>query len=845
MRRKRRAWLVCGGAAAAAAVLYLTWRWLGPDREQSQEQQAREEFQTLTGDLATLRQREQERAAAGSDLATRQAAWNAAKAAWELQRFKAKSPSDSADPDTIKELRNTVARLRRAETQSRDGAVEIEEEDGARLRAYRSEIDGTLQTYSVSIPGAYDPAVSWPLIVSLHGHGWFRPFQGHPATVYGGAFCVAPHGRGATDYMGLGELDVLRVIAEVQRDFAIDPDRVYLSGSSMGGTGGLHLAAHYADRFAGILALAGNADYRSWTRRWGWNQPFPGRRDELRGWLQDSHSASMFAENFLNLPVYVMHGSADTIVPPEHARFMVQSLRQVGATVQYREFPAVGHGGFPDPGVQAGLAWVSGQCRQRTPARVRWRTALLRHGRAYWIRLEQLARPGAFGEIDAQRLDSNHVRISTRNLLAFRVERPAELFDPNLPLFVNVDGERVLFPPRSRSGAWACLRRVPGAGWRDEATLPARSGLRKRPGLEGPISEALRQPFVLVLGTRSPDPLTRKLWQDELESFQQEWERRNLARCPAVRDVDCTETLAATRNLILFGGAADNWASAALADMLPLGEIEALAAAARPADRVAGGGTRLLHQSDVGLSLVYPHPYRAERLVVLLQAGGPPAIYQAWKRFGNWFNWGVFDSKKYFDYAVYDARTSTPETFLLLGYFGTDWSVANGLRFAAVRSERIRLAAQQFPALVQAPTAPDAVALATLRPAHIDQMRGAVGFGRTYHGQPLPNSLGVRAPATLEYELDGTWQTLMVEGRLMNDPHTALCELRRQGESVSFTIRGDGAVLAQGTVNWATPGVALQANLRGVRRLLLETGIAGGPGWLHSAAAWVKPCLTR
>ena len=27
-----------------------------------------------------------------------------------------------------------------------------------------------------------------------------------------------------------------------------------------------------------------------------------------------------------------------------------------------------------------------------------------------------------------------------------------------------------------------------------------------------------------------------------------------------------------------------------------------------------------------------------------------------WGRFGNWFNWGVYDSKKYFDYCVFGHR---------------------------------------------------------------------------------------------------------------------------------------------------------------------------------------------
>ena len=48
---------------------------------------------------------------------------------------------------------------------------------------------------------------------------------------------IEPHGRGNAQYLGLGDNDILRVIAEAKRLFNVDEDRVYLTGESDGRLG--------------------------------------------------------------------------------------------------------------------------------------------------------------------------------------------------------------------------------------------------------------------------------------------------------------------------------------------------------------------------------------------------------------------------------------------------------------------------------------------------------------------------------------------------------------------------------------------------------------------------------
>lgn len=772
-------------------------------------------------------------------LASRQAAWLLAKAEFACERAKRIGKGNLKQEEAaLFLLEDTWRLLLKAIPQSRLGRPDMMEEKGARLRAYLSEVDQTFQTYSISVPSAYDSTVRWPLIVSMHGHGWYAPFQGHPAPSYSGAFCLSPQGRGATDYKDLGELDVLQAIAEVEKDFNIDPDRIYLTGGSMGGTGSFHLGVHYADRFAGIFPIVGNADNLAWTARWGWNRMFSGRNWELRNWLQESHTARAFAGNLFNLPAYILAGAGDTVVPPEHSRNMTAELRKLGCPVEYREYPGVGHGGFPADANNSGLSWICSWPRNPFPRSISWSAALLKHGRAYWLRMEQFKEPVRFGKINAEITAENRVSIKTGNLLAFSLQRPPSLFIPDKPLFLEIDGERVIMPLwRGDPEEWHTLRCDPIHGWDWESKLPVPE-LNKKANFEGPIQEVLLSPFLLVVGTQSADPAMNAAWLREAKTFVQEWRRRNNASCLVVKDVDCTMKMISERNLILLGGPSDNRISMLFADVLPLHEIFS----------PLRGSNLDLEAADIGYQLLYPAGNLAPgRLLVVLGANSPEGAWQQWGRFGNWFNWGVYDSKKYYDYAIFDARSASPETMLLTGWFGTDWSLTNGKTFPGNETLRAASAPQRFPAYATADMVDatlEKLFLADLRPVHIDQMRGAFGSGRSFNGEATGEyDLGVRAPATLEYQLKGRYGRFECAVSLHNPFETQLCNIRRNGEKVRFTVYGDGKKVAEVTVDWHQPTAELKAVITAVQVLRLEAVPAGGPSWLHAGALWKSPAV--
>ena len=192
---------------------------------------------------------------------------------------------------------------------------------GDMRRAYRSAVDQTLQPYRLFIPESYDGKKATPLLVALHGMGGDENsmFESYDKGLLKreaervGFVVVCPKGRDtASMYRGSAEQDVMDVIAEVRRDYRIDPDRIYLMGHSMGGYGTWSIAMAHPDVFAALGPIAGGGN--------------PSGMVKIR-----------------DIPQYVVHGDSDKTVNVSQSRNMVAAGKKAGANIVYVEIPGGGH----------------------------------------------------------------------------------------------------------------------------------------------------------------------------------------------------------------------------------------------------------------------------------------------------------------------------------------------------------------------------------------------------------------------------------------------------------------------------------------------------------------------
>jgi predicted peptidase len=106
---------------------------------------------------------------------------------------------------------------------------------------------------------------------------------------------------------------VLAGLDELEARYAIDADRIYLTGASAGGAGTWDLIT------------------RNGTGRFAAAVPITGANDPSR--------AGVIAR----LPIWTFHGAEDDVSPVENTREMVANLRALGSPVKYTEYAGVGH----------------------------------------------------------------------------------------------------------------------------------------------------------------------------------------------------------------------------------------------------------------------------------------------------------------------------------------------------------------------------------------------------------------------------------------------------------------------------------------------------------------------
>lgn len=287
--------------------------------------------------------------------------------------------------------------------------------------SYRSEIDNTDQPYRLYVPSRYK-GEPMPLVVAMHGTGGNEntifddaTYQHGPlkaAADKHGAIVVSPLGRGVTEYRGIGENDVFHVLADVQRRYRIDEDRIYLTGHSMGGTGAAYLAMRHPDRFAAIAPLAA------------------------------AYSFPWIARNAATIPSLWIGGAADAEFYHRGVASGVERLRKFGAPVLSEAIPGEGHSG-PVKDFDRVLAWLLQHKRDPHPRRFYFETDTPLHGTAYWVSLERIATPGRMATIQGETPGGNRVHFEVENAAEFTFVPDYYFHDTTRPLYVTVNGRVV------------------------------------------------------------------------------------------------------------------------------------------------------------------------------------------------------------------------------------------------------------------------------------------------------------------------------------------------------------------------------------------------------------------
>ncbi len=299
--------------------------------------------------------------------------------------------------------------------------------------------------YAVDIPKRYDPSKPAPLLLDP-GHGGgakhdpkgkaeFLGYFRHRAEAGGldGALVVRTE---IIEQIGADGLKGARLEDEVSavfdacfKDlasrFAIDLDRVWVSGISQTGFWSWQLGITRPDRFAGIAPMG--------AVTWSTNGYLP---------------------NLSNLSVWIAHGDQDPICAVEQPRKTSKELAELGVRVLYKEIAGGKHDYSTWQHLGEGLAWLAERPRDPYPKKLARNLQTLTQPWTYWIRVDDLAKSGAgkagqkpTASLSAEIVDQE-VRIVSEGVDKLTLCLSRELLDLSKPVKVVCNGatklERVL-----------------------------------------------------------------------------------------------------------------------------------------------------------------------------------------------------------------------------------------------------------------------------------------------------------------------------------------------------------------------------------------------------------------
>ncbi len=184
--------------------------------------------------------------------------------------------------------------------------------------------------YLLYLPTGYEdnPAKTWPLIFFLHGSGdrgdnLFLLAKASPFMFIrekGPLPCIIAAPLLAASRPEFPSLYLEGALAEIQANYRVDPQRIYLTGLSLGGEATYRLAVDQPDTFAALAPLSAFA-----------NADTLAKIDRIKA-----------------LPVWAIHGADDTVVPLGRGQVPVDALKAAGGNVKFTILPDHDHDTWTD-----------------------------------------------------------------------------------------------------------------------------------------------------------------------------------------------------------------------------------------------------------------------------------------------------------------------------------------------------------------------------------------------------------------------------------------------------------------------------------------------------------------
>ncbi len=522
--------------------------------------------------------------------------------------------------DCIDHLRKVLEKgITRAEM-LQQGTADWQLQPGITVRGYLSAVDGSVQPYAITLPEGVKPkeAHRWPLHIVLHGRAdqmnevnFIHRMDGKPLSKKDDQpqqnwIQLDVYGRGNNAYRWAGETDVFEAMADVQRRFRIDEDRITLHGFSMGGAGAWHLGMHYPSMWSSVGPGAGFVDYYRYQKK---DPDKPDQRlPEPQHTTLGIYDSIDYALNAFNVPVCTYGGENDPQLLAGAS--MTEAAKQLNVPIRLIVGPKMGHAFDPESQKQF-MAFhlensANGKPRFGERKHIRFTMRSLRYNNCDWVTIEEVDTVYEPSVVEAIVNDHGDVEITTTNVRALRLVR-------DVGTDAIIDGTVLECRPAAAGllpdvffvkteAEWQVL------GYEESRGFSSNPERHKRHGLQGPIDDAFMSSFVCVRGTGKPWNENAQQWANwTLDRFSKEFAQWMRGDVRIVDDSAVDDKLLATNHLILFGDPGSNAVLKKILRDLPLDWTK---------ERIRIDKEQWV-SADHGLSLIFPNPLNPSKYVVI------------------------------------------------------------------------------------------------------------------------------------------------------------------------------------------------------------------------------------
>ncbi len=433
-----------------------------------------------------------------------------------------------------------------------------------------SGIDGSLQYYAVApqLNGTKDNAA---LFLSVHGAGveaigQARAYQFKDWGTLVAATNRRPRGFNWEDW---GRLDALEVLSIAKEKFKPDPQRIYLTGHSMGGHGTWFLGATYPGNWAAIAPCSGYPTLKEYGSADGKIPDSSTNAFEQLLLLSGNQSDVIkLVNNYKPFGVYVLHGDSDKVVSVNYARQMKNVLAKFHTDYSYYEYPGGEHW-FGDQSVDWKPLFDFFKWHSRLPDsavnQIDFTTSSPGISSTYrWACIMQQLHPLAYSRIQLQRnLSTNSIKGCTENIQLLKLA--LNEFSPGTTVSIMLDGTgSILYKVKGnndsiylgkQSGNWSISEKP--------------SGDQKGPDRYGTFKEAFNHNMIFVYGTKGTKEENE--WSLNKARYDAEqWYYRGNGAVDMVTDQAFLKMNSVGRGVVLYGNKSTNAAWQSLLTDCPI-----------------------------------------------------------------------------------------------------------------------------------------------------------------------------------------------------------------------------------------------------------------------------------